>query len=65
MDERIGRRVAQRLGLRFVGVLGILVQAKQKLLIAEVKPILDDLVVRAGFWIAPSLRDRVLDEVGE
>ena len=49
LDERRGRKVASRLGLKFIGLLGVLVEAKRKGLIAEVKPILDSLIVRAGF----------------
>jgi len=65
MDERRGRRVASRLGLKVVGLLGILVEAKRKKLIPVVKPVLDRLVVQAGFWVSPGLYARVLQEVGE
>ena len=65
MDERRGRRVASRLGLRFVGLLGILVEAKHKGLIKAVKPILDSLVTKAGFWLGNRLYTHILETVGE
>jgi predicted nucleic acid-binding protein len=65
LDERKGRAVAARLGLLFVGVLGVLVEAKQSGLIPALKPLLDDLVVNAGFRVRTNLYARVLREVGE
>jgi hypothetical protein len=64
IDERRGRQVAARLGLRHIGLLGALVVAKHRDLIPAVKPILDDLVHTAGFWIGPALYDRVVKSVG-
>lgn len=49
MDERLGREVAQHFGLRFVGVVGMLAEAKKQGDIKEIKPILDDLRYKAGF----------------
>ena len=65
IDERRGRLVAARLNLQFTGILGILVEAKSRGLIVEVKPLLDDLVNKAGFWIEKPLYDRVLQLVNE
>lgn len=65
MDERRGRRLARRLGLRPLGLLGILVKAKRDGAIEQVKPLLDSLISEAGFWIAPGLYSRVLREVSE
>jgi len=45
--------------------LGVLVEAKRKGFIVAVKPILDDLITRAGFWVGRDLYDRVLVEAGE
>lgn len=64
LDERRGRAVAGRFGLRVVGLLGVLVDAKQQGLIPEVKPLLDALV-RAGFRISQDLYARVLQAAGE
>lgn len=65
IDERRGRLVGARLKLRYTGILGILVEAKSKGLIAEVKPLLDALLNQAGFWIAESLYNSVLRLVDE
>jgi hypothetical protein len=65
IDERRGRLVASRLNLRYIGILGILVEAKSQGLIAEVKPLLDALINEAGFWVAEPLYNSVLQLVNE
>jgi hypothetical protein len=65
LDERRGRTVAARLGLKHTGLLGVLVEAKRKGFLLAVKPVLDDLIAKAGFWVANRLYTRVLQEVGE
>lgn len=65
LDERRGRVAAAHLGLRFVGLLGILIEAKHKSLVPAIKPILDQLLEKAGFWVAQELYDRVLQSAGE
>ncbi|WAL61801.1 DUF3368 domain-containing protein [Thermocoleostomius sinensis] len=65
IDERRGRLVASRLNLRYTGILGILVEAKSKGLIAEVRPLLDALINEAGFWVAEPLYNSVLQLVNE
>ncbi|MBD2021358.1 DUF3368 domain-containing protein [Leptolyngbya sp. FACHB-36] len=65
IDERRGRLVASRLNLRFIGLLGILVEAKSQGLIAEVKPLLDALINEARFWVAEPLYNSVLQLVNE
>jgi predicted nucleic acid-binding protein len=65
LDERRGRTVAARFGLRFVGLLGLLIEAKRTGCLAAVKPILEDLVMKAGFWVSQQLYTRVLEAAGE
>ena len=65
LDERIGREVASRLGIQFVGVLGIIIHAKQNGHLDKVKPLIDELIIKAGFWISPSLYNYVLIKAGE
>ncbi len=65
IDESLGRAVAARLGLRTIGILGVLLDARSRGLIQRVAPVLDDLERTAGFWVAPSLRVRVLQLAGE
>jgi len=65
IDERRGRKVASRLGLKFIGLLGVLLEAKHKGFVMRVKPILDELIAKAGFWVSGQLYNRVLYEIGE
>lgn len=65
IDERRGRIVATRLGRRVVGVLGILIEAKAAGILPLVRPILDALTTKAGFWISPMLLAKVLASAGE
>ena len=65
IDERRGRLIANRMNLRYTGILGILVEAKSKGLIPEVKPLLNALINVAGFWVAEPVRSSVLELVNE
>lgn len=65
LDERRGRNIAQRFGLKFIGLMGMLIEAKRKGHVPAVKPILDDLIATAGFWADNRLYARVLQEAGE
>jgi hypothetical protein len=65
LDERRGRAVASRFGLNLIGLLGVLLEAKHKGFIASIKPVLDDLIARAGFWVSKKLYDRTLQLSGE
>jgi len=65
VDERRGHEVALQLGLRAIGVLGILLQAKANGLLPLVAPALDRLERDAGFWMTPALRARVMRSAGE
>ncbi|NDJ17456.1 DUF3368 domain-containing protein [Myxacorys almedinensis] len=65
IDERLGRLVATQHGLNITGILGILRTAKVLGLISRVKPILDDLVQQAGFWVDQALYEQMLKDVGE
>lgn len=65
LDERRGYQVASRLNLRVQGVLGVLLAAKSRGLISSVKPILDEMIDRAGFWVSQSVYTRFLEQAGE
>ena len=58
--DRWGRLVALRLGLSIIGILGILLVAKQKSLIPQVQPVMDALISQAGFRVSSQLYQRVL-----
>ena len=50
IDEHLGRVVAVRLGIRIIGLLGVLVEAKHRGLIEEIKPLID-MLMNLGFRI--------------
>jgi uncharacterized protein len=65
IDERIGRQVAQRYGLKITGLLGVLVSAKQDNIIPELKPMLDQLIQQAKFRVHADLYRQILQDVNE
>ena len=65
MDERLGRTEAARFGLRVIGVLGVLIEAKGRGRLQRIEPILDELRHDAGFRVSQALRARVLQAAGE
>lgn len=64
MDDAEGRRMAQSLGLRVTGLLGILIEAKVRELLPAISPIVDQLIAE-GLWLSEAMRRNVLDAVGE
>ena len=64
MDDAEGRRMAQSLGLRVTGLLGVLIEAKARKLLPAISPIVDQLVAE-GLWLSEAMRRSVLDAVGE
>jgi predicted nucleic acid-binding protein len=65
IDERDGRLLARQLGLKPLGVLGVLLRAKREHRIESVKGEIDALRTNARFFIAPELEQRVLALAGE
>ena len=65
MDERLGRATASHLGLRYTGLIGVLIEAKHKGLLPSVKSPLDRLRDVAGFRVREALYQRVLKDEGE
>ena len=60
IDERLGRQEAVRLGLSIIGILGVLLIARQRSLIPQVQSVMDSLIEEAGFHISSQLYQRVL-----
>ena len=56
---------AEFYSLAKTGVLGILMSAKKRSLIKQIKPMLEKLRIQAHFWIKPDLYDAILSEMGE
>jgi predicted nucleic acid-binding protein len=65
IDESLGRAEARRLGVKTLGILGVLLEAKRRGLTSNVGRLMTRLTDDAGFWIAPDLRNRVLSLAGE
>lgn len=65
MDELAARSIAEYHAIMFIGSVGCLKLAKEAGLIPSLAPILEDLRVRARFWLAPDLIRRVLIDAGE
>jgi predicted nucleic acid-binding protein len=65
MDERLGRRLAAKHGLKVTGLLGLLVMARQKNLIHEVRPLILEMIAKGKCWFDQSLLESVCNSVGE
>lgn len=65
MDERLGRETAHHLGVRYTGLIGVLIEARHKGIISAVKPLLERLRNVAGFHISEALYQQVLQDEGE
>jgi uncharacterized protein len=62
LDEREGRKVAKSLGLKVTGILGILLRAKQLGELESLQPVINELINKAGFRIAPELLAQILTQ---
>lgn len=65
MEEREGRHVAQRFGLHVVGVVGILIASKAHNFVDAIRPLLDDLRYKAGFYLSDAVYYKALEIAGE
>jgi predicted nucleic acid-binding protein len=64
IDDKAARRLAAVLGLQYIGVLGLLLKAKEAGLISAIRPRLDALR-RLPFHIGSVLYESVLRDAGE
>jgi len=53
------------LGLKFTGLLGVLLAAKHNGFIPSVKILLDDIIAKAGFWVSKKVYAHTLRLAGE
>lgn len=65
IDEKLGRNIAQRRGVRCLGLAGALLMAKQSKLLPSLGTILDRLEVEARFHLSVELRQHLLEQAGE
>ena len=59
LDDLKARKLAQKLNFKTTGTLGIIIKAKQLLIIPKVKPILEKLL-QTNFRIAQNIIDEIL-----
>jgi len=64
LDDNKARKAATRLGIAYIGTLGLLVEAKEAGLIKLVKPILVQIKM-TNFRIAENLERQILKLAGE
>ncbi len=64
LDERLGRQHARRLGLRLTGTLGVLLLAKRRGLVSEVRPLIQ-MLVEGGIRLGERLIAETLRLAGE
>jgi predicted nucleic acid-binding protein len=64
IDERLGRRHAKRLGIPVTGTLGVLLRAKKRGLVPEVRPLVEQ-IHRAGIRLSRDLIEEALALAGE
>jgi hypothetical protein len=65
VDEKLGRRLASKWGLRPVGTLGVLLEAKRAGLLPLIKLLIDQLQQTLNFFVSPQLKAHVLKLAGE
>jgi len=64
IDDLKGRNKAKAMGLKVIGVGGILIEAKRRGLIPQLKPVLDELI-KARYRIDENLYFLLLTKAGE
>lgn len=65
IDETEGRRVAAREGIAFIGLLGVLIQAKRAGHIVSLHLVLDKLENETAFRLSDTMKRVALDSTGE
>lgn len=63
-DERKGRWMARKLGIRIIGILGVMVKAKEVGLVNKIKPLIEKLE-KSDFRMSEKLKIQILERVGE
>lgn len=64
IDDLAGRKCAASLGIPVRGTLGIVLAAKQRGLIPQARPVIEDMM-RAGLYLSRRVLEQALQRVGE
>jgi hypothetical protein len=65
MDERDGRKVARSMGLKVVGLLGVLLKARREGRLRSLSQAMDRLREKAGFYVRADLYSAIIREGDE
>lgn len=65
IDEAEGKREAQKFGLRTIGILGIILLAKEEKLIKDAKPLFLLLKTKTTFYFSEQLYKALLEQASE
>ncbi|MCB0476464.1 MAG: DUF3368 domain-containing protein [Flavobacteriaceae bacterium] len=64
IDEKKGRNVAKKMGIKITGILGVIIKAKEIGLIKKITPLIEKLE-KVDFRISKTLKEKILRRVGE
>lgn len=65
IDDKLARRTAEKLGLKIIGTVGILLLAKEKKLVPTVKGMLDAMMKKISFRLSDAVVEKTLKAAGE
>jgi uncharacterized protein len=65
IDEKLGRTVAIREGLRISGLMGLAVEGKRRGVVTSVRGLVHQLEVEAGFRVSAAVRQEAFRLAGE
>lgn len=65
LDDKLARTVASNFELNILGTIGILIRARKKGLLHQLRPEINNLLVHAKFRLSENLIKKALQEVGE
>lgn len=64
IDEALGYKIANHSGLTAIRTLSLLLKAKQKGYVTEVKPLIDEMIIK-GRWYSNQVYQTFLNQAGE
>lgn len=64
IDEKKGRGIAKELGIKIIGILGVMIRAKQIGVIDQLKLLIEKLE-KVDFRMSEKLKAQILELVGE
>ena len=64
IDEKKGRGIAKKLGIKITGILGVMIRAKEIGVINRIKPLIEKLE-KVDFRMSERLKNQILERVGE